>query len=86
VTVSACSPHELGEAGKQVLGLPSATTLPEARILAPRYDAAGLSVQHGGIVVAVKVYGPEDSHAAGPSERITVRWHWEEHRCVRLPM
>ena len=86
MTVSACSPPELGEAGKQVLGLPSATTLPEARILAPLYDAAGLSVQHGDIVVAMKVYGPEDSHPTVPSERTTVRWHWDGHRFVRLPM
>jgi hypothetical protein len=71
---------------RTALGLPSATTLPEARILAPLYDAAGLSVQHGGIVVVMKVCGPEDSHATGPSERTTVRWHWEEHRFVRLPM
>jgi hypothetical protein len=34
----------------------------------------------------MKAYGPEDSHASGPSQRITVRWHWDGHRFVRLPM
>src|SRR3954447_24801733 len=65
--------------------LPSATTLRESTILAPLYDPAGLSVQHGDIVAAMKAYGPEDSHATGPSQRITVRWHWDGHRFVRTP-
>jgi hypothetical protein len=65
--------------------LPSPKTLREGSILAPVYDPAGLSVQNGDIVAAMKAYGPNDSHASGPSERITVRWHWDGQRFVRLP-
>jgi hypothetical protein len=65
--------------------LPSATTLRESTILPPLYDPAGLSVQRGDIVAAMKAYGPGDSHASGPSERITVRWHWDGRRFVRMP-
>jgi hypothetical protein len=64
--------------------LPSSTTLPEASVLAPLYDPAGLSVQRGDIVAAMKVYGPGDSHASGPSEHVTVRWHWDGRRFVRV--
>jgi hypothetical protein len=64
--------------------LPSSTTLPEASVLAPLYDPAGLSVQRGDIVAGMKVYGPGDSHASGPSEHVTVRWHWDGRRFVRV--
>jgi hypothetical protein len=65
--------------------LPSPTTLPEAVMLAPLYDPAGLSVDHGDIVAGMKVYGPHDSHASGPSEHVTVRWHWDGQSFVRVP-
>lgn len=64
--------------------LPSPSTLPEAAELAPLYDPAGLSVDHGDIVAAMKVYGPEDSHATGPSEHVTVRWHWDGRQFARV--
>jgi hypothetical protein len=64
--------------------LPSATTLRESTILPPLYDPAGLSVQRGDIVAAMKAYRPGDSHASGPSQRITVRWHWDGRRFVRV--
>ena len=64
--------------------LPSATTLREATILAPLYDPAGLTVQDGDIIAEMKVYGPEDFHASGPSERTTVRWHWGGQEFVRI--
>jgi hypothetical protein len=64
--------------------LPSATTLRESTILAPLYDPAGLSVQHGDIVAEMKAYEAGDSHASGPSQRITVRWHWDGARFVRV--
>jgi len=66
--------------------LPSPSTLPETSILPPLYDPAGLSVDHGDIVAAMKVYGPEDSHASGPTEHATVRWHWDGQRFVRVPL
>ena len=64
--------------------LPSPTTLREATNLPPLYDPDGLSVEHGDIVAEMKVYGPEDSHASGPSERMTVRWRWDGQRFVRV--
>jgi hypothetical protein len=65
--------------------LPSPTTLREAAMLPPLYDPAGLSVSDGEIVAAMKVYGPDDSHASGPSEHTTVRWHWDGNSFVRVP-
>jgi hypothetical protein len=59
-----------------IAGLPSPRTLREQTILPPVYDPKGLKVQDGVIVAAMKAYGPDDSHASGPSVPITVRWHW----------
>jgi hypothetical protein len=59
-----------------IAGLPSPRTLREQTILPPVYDPHGLKVQDGDIVAAMKAYGPDDSHASGPSIPITVRWHW----------
>jgi hypothetical protein len=64
--------------------LPSPRTLREATILAPLYDPTGLSIRDGDIVAEMKAYGPNDSHASGPSQRITVRWHWNGHDFVSL--
>jgi hypothetical protein len=65
--------------------LPNPSTLPEASMLAPLYDPARLTVDHGDILTGMTAYGPGDSHATGPSEHITVRWHWDGRRFVRLP-
>lgn len=64
--------------------LPSPATLPEAAELAPLYDPTGLTVENGDILAAMKVYGPGDSHASGPSEHVTVRWHWDGQRFIRV--
>jgi hypothetical protein len=72
-----------GADGRLLDALPSSTTLTEGPVLAPLYDPAGLSIQDGDIVAAMQVYAPEDSHASGPSERTTVRWHWDGQRFVR---
>ena len=52
-------------------------------LLPPVYDPAGLSVQDGEIVAAMKAYGPGDSHATGPSVPLTVRWRFDGHRFVQ---
>ncbi|WP_156036437.1 hypothetical protein [Blastococcus sp. URHD0036] len=64
--------------------LPSPRMLREESILAPLYDPAGLTVEGGDIVAAMTAYGPEDSHASGPSVPITVRWHWDGRQFVRV--
>ena len=56
--------------------LPSPTTLREATVLAPLYEPAGLAVRDGDIVAPMKVYGPDDNHAEGPTQHTTIRWHW----------
>jgi hypothetical protein len=78
VQVFAADGSRLGE-------LPSPTTLRESTILAPLYDPTGLSVRDGDIVAAMKAYGPDDNHAEGPSQHITVRWHWDGQSFVRVP-
>ncbi|NYJ03881.1 hypothetical protein [Petropleomorpha daqingensis] len=67
-----------------IAGLPSPRTLREQTILPPVYDPAGLRVENGDIVAGMKAYGPDDSHASGPSIPITVRWHWNGHSFVRV--
>jgi hypothetical protein len=74
-----------GADGSRIGVLPSPSTLPETTILAPVYDPAGLSVDHEDIVAAMKEYGPNDSHATGPSVPFTVRWHWNGTTFVRVP-
>jgi hypothetical protein len=71
--------------GSRLGVLPSPTTLREATVLAPIYEPAGLSVRDGDIVAPMKVYGPDDNHAEGPSERTTVVWHWNGRSFVRVP-
>jgi hypothetical protein len=73
-----------GADGRLIDDLPSATTLEEAVVLAPLYDPAGLKVKDGDIVAAMRVYGPGDSHASGPSEHTTVRWRWDGQRFERI--
>lgn len=70
--------------GRALGGLPSPRTLQGDAPLPPVYDAAGLSVQHGEIVAAMTAYGPEDSHATGPSVPLTVRWRFDGQRFVRV--
>ena len=69
----------------QLLGaLPSASTLQGDAPLPPVYDPAGLSVQHGEVVAAMTAYGPDDSHASGPSVPLTVRWRFDGQGFVRV--
>jgi hypothetical protein len=64
--------------------LPSPTTLREATVLAPLYEPAGLAVKDGDIVAPMRVYGPDDNHAEGPTQHMTVRWHWTGRSFVRV--
>jgi hypothetical protein len=65
--------------GRPLGDLPSPRTLQGAAQLPPRYDPAGLSVADGEIVAAMRAYGPDDSHATGPSVPLTVRWRFDGH-------
>ena len=65
-------------------GLPSPRTLRGDAPLAPVYAPAGLSIQHGEIVAAMRAYGPTDSHASGPSVPLTVRWRFARQGFVRV--
>jgi hypothetical protein len=68
--------------GRQLGDLPSPRTLQGAAPIPPVYDPDGLSVQDGEIVAAMKAYGPNDSHASGPSLPLTVRWRFDGHGFV----
>ena len=67
-----------------IAGLPSPRTLREQTILPPIYDPKGLTIAGGDSVAAMKAYGPDDSHASGPSIPITVRWHWNGRNFARV--
>jgi hypothetical protein len=76
VLVFSSTGHPLGE-------LPSPRTLQGTAQLPPLYDPAGLSVEDGEIVAAMTAYGPDDSHASGPSVPLTVRWRFDGQEFVR---
>ena len=67
-----------------IAGLPSPRTLREQTILPPIYDPKGLKIEDGDIVAAMMAYGPDDSHASGPSIPIVVRWHWNGRHFERV--
>src|SRR3954469_24337802 len=69
--------------GRPLGDLPSPRTLQGDALLPPLYDPAGLSVQDGQIVAAMKAYGPDDNHATGPSVPLTVRWRFDGHGFVQ---
>ena len=69
--------------GRPLGALPSPRTLQEGVQPPPVYEPAGLSVQDGEIVAAMTAYGPEDSHAIGPSVPLTVRWRFDGREFVR---
>jgi hypothetical protein len=69
--------------GRLLGTLPSPRTLREGTQIPPVYDPAGLSVQDGEIVAAMKAYGPDDFHASGPSVPLTVRWRFDGEGFVR---
>ena len=69
--------------GRPLGALPSPRTLQEGVQPPPVYEPAGLSVQDGEIVAAMTAYGPEDSHATGPSVPLTVRWRFDGREFVR---
>jgi len=69
--------------GRPLGALPSPRTLQGDVQPPPVYDPAGLSVQDGEIVAAMTAYGPDDSHASGPSVPLTVRWRFDGQEFVR---
>lgn len=77
--------HVFHSGGSELGVLPSPSTVPEASILAPLYVPTGLSVQQEEIVASMKAYGPNDSHATGPSVPFTARWKWNGTSFVRVP-
>ena len=70
--------------GGSLGALPSPRTLQGDAPLPPVYDPAGLSVQHGEIIAAMTAYGPDDSHASGPSVPLTVRWRFDGQGFARV--
>ena len=69
--------------GRPLGALPSPRTLQRGVQPPPVYDPAGLSVKDGEIVTAMSAYGPDDSHATGPSVPLTVRWRFDGQEFVR---
>jgi hypothetical protein len=70
--------------GRPLGALPSPRTLQGGLQPPPVYDPAGLSVQDGDIVAEMTAYGPDDSHATGPSVPRTLRWHFDGEEFVRI--
>jgi hypothetical protein len=73
----------LASTGRPLGALPSPRTLQGGAQLPPVYDPGGLSVQDGEIVAAMTAYGPDDSHASGPSLPLTVRWRFDGQEFMR---
>jgi hypothetical protein len=66
------------------LPLPNTLVGPDS-ILPPEYVASELSIQGGQLSAGMKFYGPNDSHATGPSIHRTVAWKWNGKSFVRAP-
>jgi hypothetical protein len=86
VVLLACSPQPSNFAvqevqvfrqdGSVVGELPSPSTLQSGAILPPVYVPTGLRLTDGNISAEMLAYGPNDSHASGPSVPQAVTWHW----------
>ncbi|QIY95060.1 hypothetical protein HEP87_14775 [Streptomyces sp. S1D4-11] len=50
--------------------------------LPPEYQAGSLTIRDGRLAADVKFYGPNDSHATGPSILRHVTWTWDGKRFV----
>ncbi|WP_326827150.1 hypothetical protein [Streptomyces sp. NBC_01751] len=48
--------------------------------LPPQYQPKSLVIKNGRLAAAVKFYGPDDSHANGPSILRHITWTWENGR------
>jgi len=73
-----------GSGGNLLGALPSPTTLADPASLPPLYDEHGLAVSDGVLVAHMRAYGPQDSHATGPSEPLLVRWRWNGSEFSRI--
>ena len=69
--------------GRPLGTLPSPRTLQGNLRPPPVYDPAGLSVRDGEIVAAMTAYGPNDSHATGPSVPLPLRWRFDGQEFVK---
>jgi hypothetical protein len=88
VIVLSCSPQPtnygkleevqiFGADGKFLAELPSPRTLNKNGFpLGPKYVKPELRVSKGDLYAGMMFYGPDDSHATGPSVHQTVVWHW----------
>jgi hypothetical protein len=70
--------------GRPLGALPSPFILQTGVKPPPVYDPAGLSVQDGEIVAAMTAYGPDDSHATGPSVPLTLRWRFDGQEFLKV--
>jgi hypothetical protein len=73
----------LSSTGRPLGTLPSPRTLQTGVQPPPVHDPGGLSVEDGEIVAAMTAYGPEDSHATGPSVPVTLRWRFDGEEFVQ---
>jgi hypothetical protein len=65
--------------GQKLIGeLPSPTSLKGQTILPPQYVPSKLKITGGTISADMMFYGPEDTHASGPSVRRNINWRWDE--------
>lgn len=68
--------HVLGPDGKLITTLPSPATLDPGGILPPEYVPEEFSISDGQLTTGMRFYGPDDSHASGPSQHRTIVWQW----------
>ncbi|SEO83922.1 hypothetical protein [Trujillonella endophytica] len=76
--------HAYAHTGRPLGALPSPRTLRDPGELPPVYDAEGLAITDGELVAAMSAYGPEDTHAGGPTVPLTVRWRLDDGHFVRV--
>lgn len=64
--------------------LPSPNSIDSSGVLPPQYVPSELTISDGNISAGMMFYGPNDSHASGPSEHRTVVWHWDGQSFTRI--
>jgi hypothetical protein len=70
--------------GRLLGSVPSPRTLRVQSQLPPEYLPDRLAVTDGEVVAVMLAYGPDDTHAGGPSVPLTVRWRYAGGHFVRI--
>lgn len=89
-----CSPQPSNFAVQEVLvlqsdsqlrgRLPAGDSLRDGAVLPPKFIPSELTIVNGNISAGMLRYGPGDTHASGPTNHVTMVFHWSGSAFARL--